>query len=175
MSRCVLVSLAVFLASCGSGDRGGAEPADPGAGASATAPASIPAPTDSGASAGAERAPEEAASPEISGRAVVAADGGTAGEGEVSLRIGADGAVAGSISVGGERHSFVGVLDEGMLRCWIAGGEGDPERVRRGFLVGREKGGEYEGSFAISGNGGEPVIEGTWSAAAKGGAQGTIG
>jgi len=107
----------------------------------------------------------EPATPKVLGKAVVAtkSDAGPAGEGDVQIEIGEGDVATGMLTVGGEQYPMRGVKQGDHLRLWIASGEGDANKVRRGYLVGVGAGKQFKGTFALSGNGGEPSLNGTWS------------
>ena len=111
----------------------------------------------------AEQAPEPVEK-KFRGKAVRTVDGGPAGEGEVVLTVADDQTISGSLSLDGTEHSVSCKIDGERLRCWVRGGAGDTDSVRRGFLEG--KGGEegYEGTFAISGHAGVEPASGSWKA-----------
>jgi hypothetical protein len=115
----------------------------------------------------AEPAAEQAPEPEekkYRGKAVRTVDGGPAGEGEVVLTVADDQSIAGSLSLDGTDHSVSCKVDAERLRCWVRGGAGDTDSVRRGYLEGKVVDGGYEGTFAISGHGGVEPTSGTWTA-----------
>ena len=100
---------------------------------------------------------------ELKARAVVEGDDKTAPQsGEINLAIDAKGGVAGTFNLAGIRLSVQGIKLKNLLRLWVYGGQGDTAKVRRGYMIGTHAKDKIEGTFAISGNGGEPVIKGSW-------------
>ncbi|MCP4679471.1 MAG: hypothetical protein GY854_29070 [Deltaproteobacteria bacterium] len=108
---------------------------------------------------------KEAATLKVSGKAVVAvkSDAGPAGEGEVEIKLGDGDEATGMLTIRGEQYAMRGVKQGDHLRLWIASDESDANKVRRGYLVGVSAGKQFKGTFALSGNGGEPSLNGTWS------------
>ncbi len=108
---------------------------------------------------------KEPATPKVSGKAVLAvkSDAGPAGEGDVQIKLGDGDAATGMLTIGGEQYPMSGMKQGDHLRLWIASGEGDANKVRRGYLVGVGTGKQFKGTFALSGNGGEPSLNGTWT------------
>jgi|GEM_PF-6324373 len=82
---------------------------------------------------------------------------------DVALDVMPDDQVRGTLTLAGKPLSVHGIKRGENLRLWVLGDEGDPAIVRRGYLLGYLKGDKVRGSFAISGNGGEPAIKGTWA------------
>ncbi len=91
---------------------------------------------------------------------------GQAGEGQVALRLHKTGSINGTLSFSNRSFSLNGIKDGDTLRLWASAKGDDAVGVHRGFLFGRAQNGGYGGIFAISGNGGEPRVGGTWSAVA---------
>jgi hypothetical protein len=153
------VSLFIFLALFWTASCGKSAPAEE--------PVREPLVKPEAATEAAEPAAEQAPEPKekkFRGKAVREVDGGPAGEGEVVLTVADDQSISGSLSLDGTEHSVSCKVDGERLRCWVRGGGGDTDSVRRGYLEG--KGGDqgYEGTFAISGHGGVEPASGTWKA-----------
>ncbi len=81
---------------------------------------------------------------------------------EVTLRLEADHRISGELRLPENPLALSGFEQDGTLRIWAAGEPGQ-KTVHRGFLLGTLDGAHAEGSFAVSGSGGEPSLKGTWS------------
>ena len=84
---------------------------------------------------------------------------------DVALQIMPSDQVEGSITLAGVDLTVRGIKRGTNLRLWVVGEEDEPSKVRRGYLIGTLEGDEVKGSFAISGNGGEPTFKGTFASA----------
>jgi hypothetical protein len=129
------------------------------------APVKAAAPTEPAA---AERsAPEEApgrVAEVLTARGIPAAQ---AGEGDakpidITINLKENQRASGVFRVADRALDLYGFRQDGRLRLWIAGKVGDDD-PRRGYLVGTIDGNTAAGSFALSGNGGEPNLQGTWA------------
>ena len=76
---------------------------------------------------------------------------------EITLDVKPSDQVQGTVTLEGNALSVRGTKRGDHLRLWVFGEEGDPSKVRRGYLIGTLEGDKVKGSFAISGNGGEPA------------------
>ncbi|MCP4197167.1 MAG: hypothetical protein GY762_08455 [Proteobacteria bacterium] len=85
-------------------------------------------------------------------------------EGRVVLLVRENGTVKGTLSLSSVSVALSGIKEGDNVRVWASPIGDSPDGMRRGFLFGRTQKGRYEGFFAISGNGGEPSLEGTWFA-----------
>ena len=81
---------------------------------------------------------------------------------EITLNLEENQRVSGVFRLPGNALDLYGFQKDGNLRLWISGKAGQ-ENIHRGFLFGTIEGESAKGSFAISGNGGEPSIQGTWA------------
>ncbi len=153
----------LLLASCGSEKTGGGEarPA-PAAKADEVAP-TVP----DGSAAEAKPGPAKAAGRRVVGTAIEAAEGGPAAEGRIEVAIGeVDGRASGTLELDGRTIALEGVFDGEHLRLWATADAGDPEAVRRGYVLGRAGSDDtLSGDFALSDSGGAWSIRGTWKSA----------
>ena len=78
---------------------------------------------------------------------------------EMTLNRNDVGQVDGQGTLEGTPLRFSGVVQDGQLRVWVRGGEGNIDSVRRGYVIGTLSEG---GGFVISGNGGTPIFKGSW-------------
>lgn len=92
---------------------------------------------------------------------------GPSGEGRLSLILHKTGNLNGTLSFTNNSFSLTGIKEGDHLRIWASVEGDDALGVRHGFLFGSAQNGDYEGFFALSGNGGEPRLEGAWSASAE--------
>jgi hypothetical protein len=82
---------------------------------------------------------------------------------EITLRLEGEEQVSGELRLPGNPMELFGFRREGHIRLWALGKSDKAEDVQRGYLFGTIEGEQAKGSFAVSGNGGEPVLQGTWS------------
>jgi hypothetical protein len=99
-----------------------------------------------------------------SGSAVTISDGGAATQGVVKLSWVEPGPVEGSLELAGSTYQVHGYKNQDALNCWLAHLDDDPDRTRRGMLLGTVAGNTIKGTFVIAGNGGAAPINGTWTA-----------
>ena len=104
----------------------------------------------------------------ISGKAVYDTElyRGPATEGHFTLTLHKTGRLNGTLSFADRSFCLTGIKEGDRLRLWASREADDVLGAQRGFLFGSAQNGGYEGVFALSGNGGEPRLGGTWSATA---------
>jgi hypothetical protein len=162
--RYALLSMCwLTLAAC-SGEKGEGAPASSGAAAAPSGREKAEARAEP--SSGGGDKPMEAKAPvrTIEAKAVTEpAEGAEPQSLEVVLELMPDDQVKGTLSMAGSALSVLGVKQGDQLRLWVNGDAGDTAKVRRGYLVGTLEGDAVKGAFAISGNGGESAVKGTWA------------
>jgi hypothetical protein len=144
-----------LAASCG-GERKGEEPKK-----DAPKPAAVDAEPKS---ATAEAPATEIAQEKISGKATQSAESGAGAESALSLTLGDGGRVGGELALGAARCSVFGMIEEAVVRAWLACPAAEGVTAKRGTLVGEVTGGLYTGTFAASDDGAANVVRGTWTA-----------
>ena len=86
--------------------------------------------------------------------------------------------VSGSLSIGADRLQLSGYRDNGHLRCWISPppaarsaesktAEAKLHSSLAGVLFATTKGDTFTGTIALSGNGGSPILRGSFEQALK--------
>jgi hypothetical protein len=112
----------------------------------------------------AEEAPPGRVEKILSARGIPAAEaeGGEVKPIDITINLEENQRASGVFRLAGGALDLYGFQQDGRLRLWIGGkaGDGDP---RRGYLIGTIDGQTATGSFALSGNGGEPSLQGTWA------------
>ncbi len=83
-------------------------------------------------------------------------------KGALALELTDTGEVKGSLLMGGIKIGLKGLKQDDVWRLWAAFETDDLTAIRRGYLLGLTEGEQVEGRFAISGNGGEPRLLGSW-------------
>lgn len=81
---------------------------------------------------------------------------------DVALNVSRAGIVSGTFSLGDIPLAVRGTKNDGELRLWVNGTTDAPDKIRRGLMIGTVQDGKAEGTFVISGNGGTPVLKGSW-------------
>jgi hypothetical protein len=87
--------------------------------------------------------------------------------GRVVLSIRENGAITGTLSFSNFSVALSGIEEGDSARVWASPTGDRVDGTHRGFLFGQVQNGRYQGFFAISGNGGDPRLEGTWFASGE--------